>query len=328
MKSVYAKDVANKVGDVVKEKFLVTKAILNVAKDGKEWVSCLLNDVTGKVHGKIWAENMAPGRDYSALVGKICEVEAYVDMYDGEASFVIRNISECKEYENLDFCAGLTEEQQTEYLKKIKGYINMISDDSIKSLVSGIFDCFGNMFLSLPAGRSIHHAFNGALMVHTLEVTDIAYAMYCVDTDYSKPYTIPLDRDLVIAGALLHDVGKIAEYKSFPSTERTLRGCLIGHLTEGIKCINAMNNRLGNDRVCQEKMNFLEHIILSSHGGEGGGCKPMIKEAVIVKNADMMSAEADAFDTCFKEWDEKHIGNDDLRVWSKTMDTYVIRRRN
>lgn len=326
MKVLYAKAVADQIGNTVTGKFFVERVSENQNRDGKKWYSYILRDVTGRVHGKMWSEKIEKGRDYSTLCHKVVDIEAYVDLYDGEASLVLQSISETSEYDPADFAAGLTAEQIEQCQAHSQAFINMISNVSIKSLVEQVYGTFFKMMCSLPGGKTLHHAYNGGLIMHTLEVTEVAVNMADTAIKFQKPYSTPINRDIVIAGALVHDIGKVAEYKPFPTCVRTQRGTLIGHLVEGVKCIEAMNSRLARTGTpCDVDTMFkLEHCILASHGGEGGGCKPMLKEAVIIKNADMMSAETDGFDTAFKIADET-TSVPETKVWNKFTEAYAYR---
>lgn len=326
MKMLYAKAISDRIGDNVTGKFFVERVSENQNRDGKQWYSYILRDVTGKVHGKMWSEKIEKGRDYNVLYHKVVDVEAYVDLYDGEASLVLQSITESQEYDASDFATGLDTQQVAQYRSCVQTYINMIDNIPLRNLVEQVYGTFFTMMCGLPGGTVLHHAYNGGLIEHTLEVTDIAVNMVDVANKFQKPYTIPVDRNLVIAAALVHDIGKVAEFKPFPTCTRTKRGSLIGHLVEGVKCIEAMNSRLARTGTAcdQDTMFNLEHCILASHGGEGGGCKPMLKEAVIVKNADMMSAETDGFDSAFKIADET-ASVPETKVWNKFTETYAYR---
>lgn len=322
-KNIFVSSLEGHIGDVIEESFLVKRVTSNVTKDGNPWISCVLSDITGVVHAKIWAENMQ-NVAYETYVNKIIKVCAVVDMYDGDINLSVKNITIAEEYDTDDFVESISNEQKEFCISILYDYIGMVKADDLRLLLNKTFAKTLKYFTKLPAGKSFHHAFNGALIVHTLEVCRIAVCMAETDMMFTKPYTTPVDMDLVIAGALFHDIGKLVEYSSFPDCERSLRGVLNGHLVEGVKCLISMNQQLGDKKVEQGMIDKLEHIILASHGDKGV-TKPMIKEAVIVKNADMQSAEIDAFDTCFKNHDERHPGNRDSRIWNKFSDCYAIR---
>lgn len=323
----WLKDIENFIGSTIEECYMVESVNYNLSKEGNSWISFMLKDLSGRIHAKLWKEKINEAVDYEALVGKVVKITAFVDVYNGEPSLSLQTVDETveEEYELSNYVLALSNEVKELYWKELLSLIEMVEDDSMRLLVSKIFEYFKDRVCGLPAGKSMHHAYNGALLVHTLEVTEIALSTYEVMCKYDKSYSNPLHRDFVICGALLHDIGKVVEYEAFPGCEITLRGSLIGHLVEGVKCINSFNGFLKDKAVSVKKMNILEHLILSSHGGEGGGLKPAIKEGIIIKNADNMSAEIDGYDTMFRLHDEKHPGNDSKSVKNKYTGNYSIR---
>ena len=314
MKQLYVENLGEHMGETLKEEnFLLESFRRNVSKAGKEWFSFTFSDVTGKVIGKMWSENILSDFDYESLVGSVVKVSGVVDCYDCETNLTVHSVKlEDGEVNLNDYTKGLSEEEKEMLSNRLNEVIDLISDEPLKELVKKVFSQFGCRFYKLPAGKAIHHAYNGALMVHTLEVVDIALALCDADTAYGKSYTTKVNRDLVIAGALFHDLGKIVEYTAFPACERTVRGVLNGHLVEGVKCLNYCLS--GENKVDAEMITRLEHIIMSSHNGLGGGSKPMFKEAIIVSIADDASCRVDNYDTVWANYDKEHPGNTENKL--------------
>ena len=322
---VNAGNIIEFVGENVEANFIAETVSINLSKEGNAWVSFILKDKTGRFHAKLWKENMVQGVNYEELAGKVLAVKGFVDMYNGEPSVALNSVKETEDFNQSDFMYCLSDEDKQKYLKRLFDIIEEVQDGSIKSLLTSIFTHFKKTVCELPAGKSLHHAYNGALLVHTLEVAEISLSTYSTCMTYTKEYSEKIDKDFVIAGALLHDIGKVVEYEAFPGCSITLRGSLVGHLVEGVKCINCFNARLKDKAVPVKKMNVLEHLILSSHGGEGGGLKPSLKEAIIIKNADNMSAEIDGYDSVFRSWDEKHPGTRTKSVKNPFTGNYSLR---
>lgn len=170
----------------------------------------------------------------------------------------------------------------------------------------------------------MHHNYNGALLAHTLEVTGIAVATASVSEKHAYDYKIPVNMDLVIAGALTHDLGKINEYEPFPKTHRTKRGNLVGHVMDGALLLNTINICTKPEERCD--ITELLHIVLSSHG-EVGGLKPMTQEAILVHNADMQSAGVDAYSVAFKNDEKSHPGMHSLSTYSRFHENKLFRRK-
>lgn len=321
------KDIDNFIGSTIEECYMVESVSFNLSKEGNSWISIMLKDLSGRIHAKLWKEKINEEVDYDALIGRVVKVNAFVDVYNGEPSLALQTVELADEadYDMSNFVLSLSKEEREENWERLLSHIESIEDESMRLLMERIFTYFKERICGLPAGKSMHHAYNGALLIHTLEVVEISLATYDVMSKYEKSYSVPLHRDFVLCGALLHDIGKVVEYEAFPGCEITLRGSLIGHLVEGVKCINSFNGLLKEKAVPIKKMNILEHLILSSHGGLGGGLKPSIKEGIIIKNADNMSAEVDGYDTVFRLHDEKHPGNNEKSVKNAYTGNYSIR---
>ena len=148
----------------------------------------------------------------------------------------------------------------------------------------------------------MHHSFIGGLLVHIVEVTSIADAFLKMSATVNdvKEYSTNIDSDLVIAGALLHDIGKCMEYRGFPCAKISTIGGLSGHLVLGARMLREANTAIisnGNEAIDDIKLELLEHIILASHG-EYGVCTPRILEGLIVYKADDFSAATDGHLLC------------------------------
>lgn len=145
---------------------------------------------------------------------------------------------------------------------------------------------FYDAFRSAPAAREHHHAYPGGLLDHTVEVVELCLKASCLYPE--------LDLDLLLAGALLHDVGKVDEYAFSPSgVVRTPAGELLGHVFVGASRVASLCAEAG---VVGEPAMKLVHLVLSHHGRRewGSPVEPAIPEAVLLHQADLLSARAAA----------------------------------
>lgn len=333
MKNIYVQDLVEHVGTKIEENFFISNLLTNYNRQGTEWVNVQISDRTGEVRAKIWSE-YHPDFEHDKLKecqNRVCRIKGKVDVYNGMAGCAIEDIKPLQEgaYDLDDYVVSLPEELMKEYVEELNSYINMVEDVALRTLLNEIF-CSRNLgaMCKLPAGVLNHHAFNGALLVHTLEVTQLAIA----DAECREKFRMAkgyardaVDRDLLIAGALLHDIGKITEYKPFPFAKRTKKGRLNGHISMGIMMLTAYNCRIPMQSRVKDTSE-LAHIILSSHG-EVGGMRPATLEAVIIHNADMTSASMDGYDSAFGEFEKKHPGEDAEYVWSSMLQTKVYREK-
>ena len=169
-------------------------------------------------------------------------------------------------------------------LQKLMGYVSEINDDDIQIMVDEIINTNKEKLIYYPAAKRNHHSLRGGLLYHITTMLSLAENI-CNIYDY-------LNRDLVYAGVILHDIAKIKEMSASELgivDEYTLEGTLLGHITQGIKEIEIVGRSLNAD---EEKIILLQHMVLSHHYEPeyGSPVKPMIPEAEIVHYLDVMDA--------------------------------------
>lgn len=187
------------------------------------------------------------------------------------------------QYEESDFIKKPKKDIDEMYNELIK-FISSVKNEQLKNLLSSVFEDISikDKFKTHPAGITIHHDWIGGLLQHTLEV-----AKYCELSAEACPM---MDRDLLITGALLHDIGKLEEMEVTTRIKGTRRGQLHGHIVMGSIFISNKMNELKIDEDARDR---LLHIIISHHGTHEFGSpeEPMSPEAVAVYYADEMSSK-------------------------------------
>ena len=166
-----------------------------------------------------------------------------------------------------------------------------IESEPVRGLVESILSDNRDMLLSCPAAKHNHHAFAGGLLEHTLSVTRTCVFLADKYAEYYPQMQPPLDRGLVVAGAILHDIGKLRELAAQPeATVYTAEGALIGHLLLGRDMVREAAAEAGLDA---ETLLRLEHLIIAHQRlPEWGSPKPpMTPEALIVHYADDLDAK-------------------------------------
>ena len=158
--------------------------------------------------------------------------------------------------------------------KKLDDYLNSITNPTIKAICDDIFNRYRHDFLIYPAAVKMHHNYIGGLAYHTLTMCDLA-------TSFAGFYDC-IDLDLLVAGALLHDVSKVIEFKGPVDSEYSIRGQLLGHLVLGAIEIDKTAENLG--LLDKEEVMLLEHMLISHHGQPTyGACKkPETPEALLL----------------------------------------------
>jgi len=158
--------------------------------------------------------------------------------------------------------------------KGIEDRLNAIKNKAIREITAEIYNRFADDFYLYPAATRYHHAYISGLSYHT-------YSMIRLAEGFLSSYPF-LNEDLVYAGIILHDVGKILEFDSFEGSEYTIKGRLVGHITMGVELIRLAAEKLGYMEA--EETMLLEHIVLSHHyyGNFGSPKKPNIAEALVI----------------------------------------------
>lgn len=173
------------------------------------------------------------------------------------------------------------EEMFNEILAIVEGF----TDNSIKKLTSAVLNEYKDKILNLPAAFRLHHAVRSGLLMHTLTICRMAQAV-------GKIYPA-VDTDLLLSGAILHDIAKAEEFNVAPTglvEEYTVRGTLIGHLVGGAMIIDSIGKKIGID---ENTLMLVEHMIISHHGKPeyGVAVRPLLLEAQILAALDTLDAD-------------------------------------
>ena len=275
-------------GEVITGHYLCKQKQLLKSKAQKSYLSLLLADKTGKIDGKVWDLNNGI-QDFEE--GDMIKIEAAAQVYNSELQLKITRLrkSEEGEYTPGDY-VRTTDKDVTELSVQLTGFINTIGDLYIKKLLENIFgrdDVTKNMQLS-SAARTLHHAYVGGLIEHTVSVTQMC--------DFMSSRYKHVNRDILIASAMLHDIEKIRELSLFPENEYTDEGQLIGHIVMGCELITEEAAKI--EGFPEKTKLLLKHCILAHHGElEFGSPKmPNIIEAYLLHLCDNFDAKAKAFE--------------------------------
>lgn len=295
------------------------------------YANATIIDRSGIHLARMWEESLTERED--ELIGKVVRIIGKVTNYDGAPSLIIAVMSEADSnmYDEADIVKVLDNENEKFLVKSIHNAISSIEDKNLKELVNTIFSRYQKDFIKLPAGIRMHHNINGGLLIHTCEVVYLANA-YCSIAKTMLPikeYGYPADKDMVIAGALLHDIGKVEEYTGFPGARITKEGELLGHLNMGAQIVTSVNEGLKESNaggISDERLCELNHIILASHGVESF-IKPKSLEAIIVSRADEFSAMTDFYGVAASE-DKRINPNDPAEFfYSKSQGQRFLRKK-
>lgn len=264
----------------IQDFYLVKKVEIGAASNGSSYLNLTLYDGEKSLPAKKWDFSGEPPG-----VGDVIHIRATMGEYRGNPQATINDYRVAEKDEvSVEQFLPATKQDVDEMFQRILAAVKVIIDRDLQNLVSNILETYEKCFKVAPASISIHHGYLGGLIEHTLSVLNLA-----VTAARQTPEN--LDRDLVIAGAILHDIGKIHTYtweRGF--IERSDLGRLIEHLVIGPMMIKEAANDMGIEFI---KIQKLLHIIVSHHGKKewGSPVEPATKEAMIVHRADELDSK-------------------------------------
>ncbi len=275
-------------GDWIGDIYLCRKKQSLVAKNGKTYYSIDLQDKTGLINAKVWDINS--GIEHFEALDYI-KVDGDVTVFQSVPQIRVRRIRRAQEGEYIpaDYLPVSGKDINQMYSELLK-FVSSVKNEKLRALLESFFvddKEFVKSFREHSAAKSVHHGFVGGLLEHTLSVTRMC-DYYC--TQYPV-----LKRDLLIAAALFHDIGKTRELSLFPENDYTDDGQLLGHIVIGTEMVGEHIRRIPGfpERLAAE----LKHCILAHHGEYeyGSPKKPAIIEAVALNFADNTDAKLQTF---------------------------------
>jgi len=274
--------------DSVDHFLLIRRLDLRSTRSGSDFLSTELGDKTTSLNANVW-EGFAEVAS-KAKVGDVVKVKGTVEEYQGSLQIRVASMRLAKaddEVSPIDFLPKSKRElkiMQEEFNKRISNN----SDKYLKKLLKQIFneETF-RQFSNAPAGKAWHHAYIHGLIEHTLEIIKIC-ELVC-------EFHPELNKDLLITGAMLHDIGKIEELKFDSAFEYTDKGKLVGHIVIASNLVRDQIKKITG--FPPELENNLIHLILS-HQGKLEHASPVVPktaEAIALYQADELSAKVNAY---------------------------------
>ncbi len=263
---------------------LVKSVDTKTSSKGDTYLDFTLGDSTGEINGKLWRYSVAEHGEYKA--NDIVKIRGTVTQYNGADQLRIERIRLTTEADNVrieDFVrtSGYDSKQMYDELMNIA---NSFADNNLKLIVTTILADNREALLYWPAAFKLHHALRGGLLMHTLSIVRLCEGVCAV-----YPF---IDRELLLSGAILHDIAKIQEFDvndAGIADGYTIEGNLLGHIAMGAAIIDKYAEKLGIDRRVSV---LLQHMILSHHGEPefGAAVRPMFIEAEVLSELDMLDS--------------------------------------
>ena len=300
MKDIYIADMAAlEEGRNFDGYFLVLVKQQRTTRQGKPYLSLTLGDKTGQIEARIWDPNDSRiARDFDQ--GDIVKVRASASRYDERLQMKIENLRRALpgEAEKADMLPSTTQSVAVLW-SQLESFVASFQNADLKRLLEAILadEAVAGAYREAPAAKQLHHAWLGGLLEHVVSLLGLA--------DRVAGHYPLLDRDLLLTGVILHDIGKVRELSWDLGFEYTVEGILLGHIQMGVEMVERAID--GLEGFPPRLRTLVVHMILSHHGKlEFGSPKlPMIPEAIALNFVDDLDAKIQAmqgeFDKCARE---------------------------
>lgn len=271
-------------GDSIDDIFVLSKKSLAQKRDGNHFLTVILCDKTGNIKAVMWDHVDQAVSDTTG--GDFVHVKGIVSEYKGAHQIVIKQMTSCSvdSIDTADFIPATNRNigNMFERLEKITGTIETVY---LKELIEMFWNDrdFINKFKTAPAAKKMHHAYLGGLLEHTLSTAIL------VD-EIARHYS-GINRDLLLTGVILHDIGKINEFEYITRIDYTDEGRLLNHIVIGIIMIEEKIKKISEFPADQALL--LKHLIASHHGSREFGSPepPKTLEAVLLNYLDEIDSK-------------------------------------
>jgi 3'-5' exoribonuclease len=270
--------------DSVNTVFLVKDKILAMAKNGKPYMNLRLMDKSGEIEAKVWDNTELLDKQFDK--DDFVSVRGKASVYMNKMQVVINEIVKVPEHE-VSLAAFLPESTRNgdEMRAELAATVAALTNPHLKWLMEAFCadEAFMALYCQAPAAKAMHHVFLGGLLEHSLSLVKLVKSIV--------PHYSGINEDLLVVGALLHDVGKIHEMSFARSFDYTDAGKLLGHITIGVELVEEKIRLV--DGFPRELSLLLKHMLLSHHGQYeyGSPKRPKTVEATILNYLDDLDSK-------------------------------------
>lgn len=264
--------------------YLIKSIELKTSSNNKKYLDFTLGDKTGEIKAKLW--ELVDGEEDLYSENMLVKVRGTVSTWQNNLQLKIEKLRETVQSDEVlidDFVPTAPLEPDFMY-EEIMKYVENMKNQDIKNIVNMLLKEKEDKFMHYPAAKKNHHAIKSGLLYHVL-------TMLRTGEKISEIYTF-INRDLLYAGIILHDLSKIEEMEASNLgivSDYTAEGQLLGHITQGIKRLEIAAEKVQADK---EITMMLQHMILSHHyeAEYGSPVKPMFPEAELLHHLDIIDA--------------------------------------
>jgi 3'-5' exoribonuclease len=314
MKDFFIEDAARFENASVTTYFVLSSMQVRDKKQGGQYLALIVSDRTGSLEARMWDDVADPIEFCSE--GCYVKVQGDISKYQGKFQITLKKLRLAAESEidPKDYQAS-TKFDVEEMWAELRGYVAAFKDPDLRRLVFAFLDDeqIGPAFKAAPAAKRLHHAWLGGLLEHVVTLVRVCLA--------AVPFYPEVDPDLLVTGAILHDIGKVRELEWKSSFSYSLEGQMVGHISIAQGMLREKVQALAPP--FPEKLRVLvEHMILSHHGKyEFGSPKlPMTPEAILLSALDDLEAKMQALRNEFAAAAAAGKGPDEVTDWVRSMD--------
>jgi 3'-5' exoribonuclease len=284
MKTIFVKDIRE--NQKLESTFLVKHKGVARTRTGNPYLNLTLGDTTGEIQGKVWDHAEPLGQRFQK--DDFIRVQATAVTYQNVLQLTISSLTCCPpaEIDITDFLPQAKHDRE-ETFTKLKTIVTTVKNEHLRKLLDLFLadEDFTGQLKNAPAAKKLHHVYVGGLLEHTLSVSNLILQ---VGDHYGG-----LNRDLLLTGGILHDIGKVHELTYARAFDYSDDGRLLGHIMLGIEMINEKISVLPDfpHDVALE----LKHLIISHHGQYeyGSPKRPKTLEALILSYLDDLDAKVE-----------------------------------
>lgn len=304
------------IGDTFDGFLLIKEVRKGTASNGKPFLTLFFGDATGEIEAKLW--DASPDDESVFVEEKVVKITGDIQEYRGKPQLRIKSIRPAQVTDGVrisDFLekAPVAVDELREY---ITAAIFEMNNPNIQRIVRAFIKKYENDLFIFPAASKHHHAYVSGLAYHIVTMLKIAKSLCDI---YPQ-----LNKDLLYAGIILHDIGKLHELSGPVSTSYTLEGTLLGHISLMVAEIKEIADELN---ITGEEVIVLQHIVLAHHSKPEWGSpkQPLVREAEMLHMIDLIDAKMNMLERALEntnpgEFTERIFGLDNRAFYKPTFE--------
>ena len=268
-------------GEHISGQFLVNTSAKGVNNQGSAYMNLELKDASGTINAKKWEANAEDETIYAQ--GNVVFIDAEVLKYKDSLQVKILS-GEVVDPKDIDVVKFIKQPPvpKEELIERFNKHVESIKNEDCRKILDYEIKRLSPKLFEFPAAVSVHHDYGSGLLMHTVSMADLGV--------YLANYYPNVDKDILLTGILLHDMGKTIEFEGPIVYKYSLTGRLLGHITIMVSEIRRAAEGL---KITSEVPLLLEHMVLSHHGSNefGSPILPMTKEALLLSLIDNLDSK-------------------------------------